>query len=120
MSIKVTKKEVEILNALWQTKVSQTATMICENNPHLNYSTVQSSLKKLIGKKLIKIEEIVYSGTVLTRSYAPTISKEEFILDQYSDIKISNLVSHFLKNSDKEETNLEISKIKAMLENRKK
>ena len=33
-----------------------------------------------------KIADIVYSGTVLTRSYSPVLTKEEYLLDTFEDV----------------------------------
>ena len=52
----------------------------------LNINTVQACLRSLISKKYIKVADIVYSGTVLTRSYIPIVSKEEYLSTACTDI----------------------------------
>lgn len=121
MSIyKLTKKELEILTVLWSSSTPLTARQIIEKNPSLGMSTVQSVLKKLSKNNLIKTAEIVYSGTVLTRSYSPTVDEETFILNQYDDINMSKLLAGFLGKQPKDDLVDEISKIENLLAEKKK
>ncbi|MGM0216471.1 BlaI/MecI/CopY family transcriptional regulator [Enterococcus sp. AZ109] len=117
---KLTKKELEILTILWGSDEPLTARQIIEKNSSLGMSTVQSVLKKLTKNKLIETAEIVYSGTVLTRSYSPIVDEETFILDQYNDFNMSKLLAGFLVKQPKEELAVEISKIEKLLEEKKK
>ena len=43
-------------------------------------NTVQAVLRKLLKNNLIEVADIVYSGTVLTRSYKSMVTQEEFLL----------------------------------------
>lgn len=117
---KLTKKELEILTILWGSDKPLTARQIIEKNPSLGMSTVQSVLKKLAKNNLIETADIVYSGTVLTRSYSPIVDEETFILDQYDDFSMSKLLAGFLVKQPKDELGTEISKIEKLLEEKKK
>lgn len=75
---KLTRRELDIMNILWQENKPLVASEILKYNSTLSISTVQTALRKLIDKKFIEVANIVYSGTVLTRSYHPLITKEEF------------------------------------------
>lgn len=90
---KLTRREYDIMYILWQSETSLVASEIARRGEDLTINTVQAVLKKLLNKKLIKIDEIVYSGTVLTRSYTPTVSADEFEMDF--------LLTSFLKLADK-------------------
>lgn len=118
--IKVSPKEVEILNILWSSEKPLTAKQIYESNQKLVLSTIQATLKKLTAKELVKVDDIIYSGTVLTRSYVPNINKEEFILKQYDNLKIPNLLALFLGNQSKNEMLAEIEEIEKLLEEKRK
>lgn len=86
-----------------------TASAIVESNDELQINTVQASLRSLIKKKYVKVGEIVYSGTVLARSYVPLVSKEEYlesrcqVLTKFSSTS-SLMVS--LVNAEKDEETL--------------
>lgn len=80
LKCKLTKRDIEILSILWNSNRSLTASEISEASPELSVNTVQAVLRKLLKNKLIKIENIVYSGTVLARSYIPLISAKDYAL----------------------------------------
>ncbi|UUX34481.1 BlaI/MecI/CopY family transcriptional regulator [Fundicoccus culcitae] len=117
--IKVTNKELEILHILWNAGEPLTANQMCEANPELVMSTVQTNLRNLQTKKLIKVADIVLIGKAFSRSYAPLMSQEDFILNQYKNINLENLMTGFVgqNNSISDE---EISKIEALLEEMRK
>lgn len=116
----ISGREFEILEIFWEQKRAFTAKQIQEINPELSLSTIQNTLKKLVKKKLIKIDDIVYSGTVLSRSYIACITKEDYILNQYEHIEIRNLLASFLGNQSREDLSDEIQKIEELLENERK
>ena len=116
----ISGREFEILEIFWEQKIAFTAKQIQEINPELSLSTIQNTLKKLVKKKLIKIDDIVYSGTVLSRSYIVCITKEDYILNQYEHIEIRNLLASFLGNQTREDLSDEIEKIEELLENERK
>jgi len=116
----ISGREFEILGIFWEQKRAFTAKQIQEINPELSLSTIQNTLKKLVKKKLIKIDDIVYSGTVLSRSYIVCITKEDYILNQYEHIEIRNLLASFLGNQTREDLSDEIEKIEELLENERK
>ena len=116
----ISGREFEILEIFWEQKRAFTAKQIQEINPELSLSTIQNTLKKLVKKKLIKIDDIVYSGTVFSRSYIVCITKEDYILNQYEHIEIRNLLASFLGNRTREDLSDEIEKIEELLENERK
>ena len=116
----ISGREFEILEIFWEQKRAFTAKQIQEINPELSLSTIQNTLKKLVKKKLIKTDDIVYSGTVLSRSYIVCITKEDYILNQYEHIEIRNLLASFLGNQTREDLSDEIEKIEELLENERK
>ncbi len=67
----------------------------------MNINTVQSCLKVLLKENLIEVADIVYSGTVLSRSYRPLISRDEYFNTEYKDIigtsSTSSLIAAFIK-----------------------
>ena len=104
--------------------------MLFRSDAHsaLTINTVQAVLRKLLKKKLIEIDKIVYSGTVLCRSYKPTISADEFALSHFNDeyrklkgrISMSTLMSTLLDSeTDSEILQNNIKDLKDMLDNYK-
>lgn len=87
---KLTKRDMEILSILWDSPTSMTASQIVNSRNDLTMNTVQAILRKLLKRELIEVADIVYSGTVLSRSYRPSISQSDFIARQFRD-EIHNL-----------------------------
>ena len=79
---KLTSREVDIMNILWASEKPLIASEIADSRPDLTVNTVQAVLRKLLKYQLIEVADIVYSDTVLSRSYRPTITSEEFALHE--------------------------------------
>ncbi|MEY8516709.1 BlaI/MecI/CopY family transcriptional regulator [Lachnospiraceae bacterium 29-84] len=74
----LSKRELDVMNVLWSVKEPMIASEIPKNKPDLSINTVQAVLKKLMQKGFVRVEKIVHSGTVLTRSYSASVSAEEY------------------------------------------
>lgn len=76
---RLSRRQLQVMEILWNSPESMTASAIEQNAEDLQINTVQASLRSLIKKEYIKVDQIVYSGTVLTRSYKPIISYDEYL-----------------------------------------
>ena len=100
---KITNRELEIMQLLWHADHPLIASEIAAMNPDLTVNTVQSVLRNLLKHKYIEVAKIVYSGTVLTRSYRPLITEQEFGVNQvirdfhsFQGLSVSHLVAGLL------------------------
>lgn len=84
MLIGLTYKEQEVLESLMKSEVSLTAAQIVAQNSELNSNTVQAVLRKLLKRGFIEVGDIVYSGTVLCRSYQPTAQARAAELQEFA------------------------------------
>lgn len=91
---KISKREIDIMDVLWTQSKPLVASEIIKYNPDLSISTVQTALKKLVNKDFIEMADIVYSGTVLARSYRPIISQKD-----YEKYALANSLSTFRENN---------------------
>ncbi|MEY8353191.1 BlaI/MecI/CopY family transcriptional regulator [Lachnospiraceae bacterium 54-53] len=122
----LTQKEMDVMGILWQSNKPLVASEITKINEALNINTVQAVIRKLLDKNIIKVSDIVYSGTVLTRSYLPTLSKRDLMAQQLisqfqkdgDKITIPNLVTTLLKHEKNEKE--VIKQLEILLEKRKK
>lgn len=122
----LTNREMDILNILWSEGKPLVASDIAKFDDTLTINTVQAVLRNLLKKKLIAVADIVYSGTVLCRSYKPTISANDFTIKQFvtqyenmdKSITIPNIVANLLEHEKNEES--VIKELEEMLEKRKK
>lgn len=128
-NFKPTTRDLDILNILWDAQKAMTASEIVNAKTELTMNTVQSVLRKLLKKEIVKVADIVYSGTVLSRSYVPTISSEDFALIHLSNEfqKLNHKVSKAsivatLLNSEQDDakTQKEIEEIEHLLKEYKK
>lgn len=124
ISSKLTNRDLDVMEVLWNSKRSMTASEIVAFNPKLNKNTVQPSLRKLLKNELIQVADIVYSGTVLSRSYIPTVSKQELLLyrltDNYrkleKDVSKASLFSFLLKTEgDKKKVQSDVEQMEKIL-----
>ncbi|WP_313130883.1 BlaI/MecI/CopY family transcriptional regulator [Anaerocolumna sp.] len=122
----LTQKEMDVMEILWQSNKPLVASEITKINESLNINTVQAVIRKLLDKKIIKVSDIVYSGTVLTRSYLPVLSKNELMTQQLlsqfqkdgDKVTIPNLVTTLLKHEKNEKEVIE--QLEILLKERKK
>lgn len=119
---KITPKEKDILEVLWDSDTPLLASDIPKLNPYLSISTVQLALRNLLSKNIIEVANIVYSGTVLSRSYQPLISREDFFVNSFKNldntISTQNIVATLLKHEKNEASTIE--ELEKLLTERKK
>lgn len=123
--IRLTNREKEIMDILWSSTKSLVASDIAKQGENMSLNTVQAILRKLLQHKLIKVDDIVYSGTVLTRAYVAAISKESFeiqrLLSEQKNLSASRFVATFLENEANPQKKLEeINNIEELLRTKKK
>ncbi|MBQ9142627.1 MAG: BlaI/MecI/CopY family transcriptional regulator [Lachnospiraceae bacterium] len=125
----LTGRERDILSILWNSEKSLIASEVVTYREDLTINTVQAVLKKLLKRNLIEVDQIVYSGTVLSRSYKPTLTEAEFqtrmisanILDlKRFGISPAQFVLGFLGNSKTKMTDSEADELLAMIQARRK
>lgn len=104
------------------------ASDIVKKDDTLTINTVQATLRKLLKKNLIEVADIVYSGTVLCRSYRPSMDSKEFALQEFAaqfqkldqNITASNLVATLLEQEEDGNALKEINKLEALLKEKKR
>jgi len=125
MKIKLSGRELDVMTVLWSAKKPMVASEICRVNPSLSINTVQAVLKGLLKRNLIRIADIVYSGTVLTRSYETVLSASDYSISQFkdnlavidNDVSTIGLIAVLLEQEDNEEE--VINELEELLKKRK-
>lgn len=126
MKVKLSGRELDVMNVLWGAKRPMVASEICKANHLLSINTVQAVLKGLLKRNLIRIADIVYSGTVLTRSYETVLSASEYSVEQFrnnlavinSDVSTIGLITALLEQEDDKEK--VINELEELLKERRK
>ena len=126
---KLTNREYDILKILWTSEDALTASGISEQGDGISINTVQATLKKLLKRELIHVDQIVYSGTVLSRAYRPSVSQEDFELKRYvnnvkqlqgNDFSCSQFVACFLgQEKNRQKVQQEIDQLELLLAQKK-
>ena len=126
---KLTNREYDILKILWTSEDALTASGISEQGDGISINTVQATLKKLLKRDLIHVDQIVYSGTVLSRAYRPSASQEDFELKRYvnnmkqlqgNDFSCSQFVACFLgQEKNRQKIQQEIDQLELLLAQKK-
>ena len=126
---KLTNREYDILKILWTSEDALTASGISEQGDGISINTVQATLKKLLKRDLIHVDQIVYSGTVLSRAYRPSVSQEDFELKRYvnnmkqiqgNDFSCSQFVACFLgQEKNRQKVQQEIDQLELLLAQKK-
>ena len=120
--IKLSGRELDVMNVLWESDKALTAKEISERESSLSINTVRMVVKGLLNKEFIKVSAIVYSGTVLTQSYEPVLNAQEYMINQITQAVKGN-VSHVqvmaaLLRQDENEIET-IEQLEVMLKKRK-
>lgn len=121
--IKFSGRELDVMNVFWEEKKPLIAKEIVKKNSSLSINTVQAVLKTLLKKGYIKVADIVYSGTVLTRSYETVLTSDEYMVNQITkgsvkECSFEGIMVTLIKQEKIEEETIE--KLESLLQDYKK
>lgn len=117
-------RELDVLNILWKSDQAMTSTDIVNEKRGLTQSTVIAVLRKLLKDGLVEVDGVTHSGKVLSRTYRPTASSRDIIMDNFANdyasfkdvIAQSDICAAILHVEDKpEKLKAEIKKLKTVL-----
>ena len=118
---KLTPSQLNIMKTLWDKKEPMIASDFVQLDPSLNLNSVQSALRSLLKKNYIEVSDIVYSGKVLTRSYIPVVSSEDYASENINGVVKDLLSYNILFQYVESENDIEvIERLQKKLEERKK
>lgn len=117
----LTKRQEDVMNILWDAKEPIIASEIVKTGTDLNINTVQAALRSLIKKNYIEVVEIVYSGTVLTRSYRAIVKREEVPNETANEIrKALREEDVFARYIDEFDDSVLLAKLETIIEAKRK
>ena len=106
---KLTKKETEMMEVLWNSKISLTASEILENSNNRTWKTksLHLMINSLLQKNLIVVDGFKRMEKVYARSFIPAISQTDYIWTHLTSgldkKKRRNLIEEIIKNFDQNE-----------------
>lgn len=102
MTTKLSGRELDVMKVLWESPKPLVASEIAQMDSSISINTIHQVLKTLMKKNFIEVSEIVYSGTVLSRRYKPTIELVDYIKENFFFKSTLNVLSSFIeKENDK-------------------
>ncbi len=116
---KITEREKDIMSVLWRTGETLTASAIAGNGDRLSINTVQVAVRNLLKKEYIEVADIVYSGTVLTRSYKPIVSAEQYAAYQLESMRETTLNFSTLNFIDQLKDDGLLDELESIIRNKK-
>ena len=118
---KLTQSQLHIMKILWNEKKPMIASDFVQLDSSMNLNSVQSALRSLLKKNYIEVSDIVYSGKVLTRSYIPVVSSEDYASENINGVVKDLLSYNILFQYVESENDIEvIERLQKKLEERKK
>ena len=116
----LSQKQLDVMKILWDAGTPLVASDIVKAESSMNINTVQAS-RVLLKENLVEIADIVYSGTVLSRSYRPLISRDVYFNAEYKNIignsSTSAMIATFI---EQEEDISELERIEELIRKRMK
>ena len=110
--IKLSKRENQIMIALWNSSVPLSASALKKNlDEDVSIYTIQQVLQKLLKKDYIKVDRIVQHEKALMREYVPVISQVEYITSFVNQKTSFELASNFIKETDNLDAIIELEKL---------
>ena len=107
--INLSAKETDVMSVLWRENKDLTAPQIAQAG-ELKLNTVKVALPSLLKKGYVKVADIVYSRTVLSRSYRFSVSAEEYAAQQLKVMRKNtysfstlNFMEQFVKHDDRKD-----------------
>lgn len=112
-NLKLSSKELDVMQVFWNSDEALASSDIPKIESSLNINTVRVAIKNLLEKSVIKVADIGQRGTVLTRTYRPTISFEEYLSGQLEHMNFNslNLMSALIKQETNDENLIKLEKI---------
>ena len=113
MKIKVlSTREIQIMNILWSSDKPMSANQIAEESDDMSVFPVQQVLQRLLKNEIIKVAEIGYSNTVLTRFYVSVLTQAEYVqfLLGDSNLNLYKITSFFIENNTDKNTLQDLKK----------
>ena len=112
-NLKLSNKEMDVMLVFWNTDEALASSDIPKIESALNINTVRVAIKNLLKKSVIEVADIAQRGTVLTRTYRPTISFEDYLSGQLQHMNFNslNLMSALVRQETDHENLDELEKI---------
>ena len=92
----LTNSELEIMETMWKMNRPLSRSEIIELTPNRTWkkSSIHILINKMLEKEVIKVDGFVRTNKNYGRTYAPLITKDDYIVSTFDKIKTSYFDSH--------------------------
>jgi predicted transcriptional regulator len=123
---KLTKREKDLMEILWEAGKALAASDFPTYDETLKTRTAIIYLRKLLNKDLVQVKEFEIRSKAITRTYIPTLSKQEYETEKYfhsiskREINAASFIaSLFDESTDKESELKELKELEKVIKERK-
>lgn len=96
----LTKREMQIMNVLWNSGAPMSAHDIFVQEPELSRNTIQIVLKKLQTIGFIEVAGFAYNKNALTRTFRPSVAQSEYVSTTLAPETTLQLTRQFIRQCD--------------------
>lgn len=108
---KLTKRENEIMEILWNNDKEMSATDIMNASNGISLNTIQQTLQKLLKMNYIYVSSIGMNKKALTRLYRPSIEEVDYISSFINESTYAKLASSFITQTKNDKILEELSQL---------
>ena len=108
---KLTKRESEIMEILWDNNNAMSANDIMISSNNISLATIQQSLQKLLKMNYVYVSGIGKNKKAITRLYCPSISEADYISSFITQSTSLKIASNFIEQTEDDEILEELSKL---------
>lgn len=108
---KLTKRENEIMEILWNNDKEMSATDIMNASNGISLNTIQQTLQKLLKMNYIYVSSVGMNKKALTRLYRPSIEEVDYISSFINESTYAKLASSFITQAKDDKILEELSQL---------
>lgn len=117
MKDRLSKRELDIMESLWEANEPLSANDILKRIPDITMNTIQPNLKKLMKKGFIEVSGVGYTKNSITRQFVPLISQSKYISKYLNKNALLDFAMQFVdQTSDVDE----LTKLQELIDKKRK
>lgn len=117
MKERLSKRELDIMEVLWDANEPLSANDILNLIPDITMNTIQPNLKKLMKKGFIEVSGVGYTKNSITRQFVPLVSQSKYISKYLNQSALKDFAMMFVESSSSKE---ELQELRDLIDEKRK
>ncbi len=117
MKERLSKRELDIMEVLWNADAPLSANDILNLIPDITMNTIQPNLKKLMKKGFIEVSGVGYTKNSITRQFVPLVSQSKYISKYLNQSALKDFAMMFVESSSSKE---ELQELRDLINEKRK